>query len=582
MNNPKTAQEIIDIITKISGSIYAQKSVEWYEMRSYTVGGSEIGHLVDTDNKYDNGFFKIILDRYSKEPFNASGVFNCDSGTFLEEVTRLVFEKLNNVEVFETGSIEGFCYPQRFSPDGLAVDEKGPILCEFKTPVSRNYVDGYISFLYREQVYTGLLTLYKKYGIHARGMFLDNFMKPAFLDQLTKKHMGACFDRQRVFSGNNYKSIAEVCGNKGPLYMGIVEVIPKNKEEFIEWMINSRVDLDTIAPEDIENIDETSGDELSNSPKTSWDDKKVDLPDDNCICESKCCCSSSPEAILKFSPEEYYTNSLGKQWLKTDLNNAIVDLQKIALYGDITRHIYASKEARDVVQKKVFDGIFTQEEANKIMESMQDFTLIYHPLDVVKPETPGFFIGYKVYCVNQILIELDLDTLEEDIEFRTNCVAHTKSMMDVFNNFIDACKENNRRVVFDRALMKKWFKAAVPKKSNDCRFVCLEKLEDALYTKKFCKIYKVKNTEKTPEVLEKITFIEATTEAPLITPQTLPVELQQIYDDFIQNCDENGCRVVVNEPGMWAWFNNNLDAKLDDFENAFYDKVFCKVYKKKV
>ncbi len=475
-----SAEVWIKIIEYISGAIYAQKSVEWHEMRSYTIGGSEIGNLIH-EGKY-SGFYHILMDRYAKEQMTNG--FNCAWGNFFEEVTRLVFEKTHDVTVLETGSIEGFCYPQRFSPDGLTILADGtPVLCEFKTPVARNYVDGYISDMYHEQVYTGLLTFYSKYKIRAKGMFMDCFLKTAHLDQLKWTSRACCFDVQCVYTGKSWCSF----GNGLPIHMGLVEIVPKDREAFIEFLINSKGSCGWKVLTKKELVAQVA---TPTEPAVELlEEAQCGLDLDDCICEGACICGGLLEEDLGGLDEvaqDVYTNKKGEKFPKASFEGQ-VDILRMSLLCDLFGYIYGTKDRRDDINRKI---LLEKPEGDELaalqaqLETMQDITLVYHPLDSVVPQNDGFFVGYKVFKTNNVTIELDNDKILDDIEYRTECVAHMKTLMDAFNEYIADCKAEGYEVEFNRVAMKAWLSKAA-KGGNDCREVDVEELKDALYDNMF-------------------------------------------------------------------------------------------------
>ena len=515
-----SVEHLLAIIEALSDKIMAQKSIEWYETRFGTIGASEIGHLIHYDGKYDNGFFKIPMDRYAPEPFDADGEYNCGYGNFFEEVTRLVFEDINDVRVLETGSIEGFCPNQRFSPDGLAVDKDGtPIICEFKTPPKRNFVPGYISDVYREQVLAGLFTLYAKYKVKAKGMFMDCFLKNCYLDQLRPNDRSANFDQKRVYQGNNYKTF----GGAKAMYMGLVEIVPKDKHAFVNFLINSENDeilrvkkiIEDGEADDISEAVPPHSEAVPPHSEAVPPHSEAVQPHSEAVQPHSEAVPPHGEAVpdcplgdndsederpdfLETLFEEFETRaaSNGNDYIsdlgvihKRSKFEGVVDPQRYSQFCDILSYIYKIKAERDEIKRKIlFGGDKVALEAQ--LDAHQDIEIIYHPLDVIKPENAGFYIGYKVFRVNPITIELDYSTLREDIKIRSERVAHTRAMMDVFNQYIDDCKAEKLKPTFNRKVMKCWFKKTAGKGCNDPCKIPLDVLEDALYDNVFSNVAK--------------------------------------------------------------------------------------------
>lgn len=163
----KELQKKIDTFIQSVGTSPAQKSSEWYSLKSKTIGGSEVATILGL-----NPFRKVkslIAEKVglSEQPF--TGNIATRWGTIFESVTRdwTYHVLLMDECIQETGSLEGVIERQRYSPDGMGVvqltndnDELDYyiVLFEFKSPL-RSLPDGKIPKHYMPQIQTGMLTI---------------------------------------------------------------------------------------------------------------------------------------------------------------------------------------------------------------------------------------------------------------------------------------------------------------------------------------------------------------------------------------------------------------------------------------
>jgi hypothetical protein len=173
-----------------------QRSDEWYDLRKFTIGGSEIAALLGM-NSYDN-MSSLISGKLGISKFN--GNIHTRWGTIFEPITNQWAVYVFNVkEMNEIGSIEGKIPRQRYSPDGVGIvklktartaDDKPAdtadttdyiILFEYKSP-SCTIPNGKIAKNYRCQVQTGLLSI----DITDYAIFINNCYRKCKLTELSK------------------------------------------------------------------------------------------------------------------------------------------------------------------------------------------------------------------------------------------------------------------------------------------------------------------------------------------------------------------------------------------------------------
>lgn len=157
----------IEAFVKASSAAPAQKSAEWYALKSKTIGGSEVATVLGL-NPYKS-VKSLIAEKAGVSESEFNGNIATRWGNVFERVTRDWAELvlLMDNKIVETGSLPGIIDRQRYSPDGLGVvvliDEDGDeskyiILFEFKSPF-RSIPDGKIPKHYRPQIQTGMLTI---------------------------------------------------------------------------------------------------------------------------------------------------------------------------------------------------------------------------------------------------------------------------------------------------------------------------------------------------------------------------------------------------------------------------------------
>ena len=164
-----------------------QKSKEWYAIRPFTIGGSEIATIIGR-NPF-NTIKSLVAEKSGiKESFK--GNINTRWGCLFEQVTRewTQLTLLIKDKIIEIGSIEGIIPGQRYSPDGLGIvqlyDENDNIiyfmvLFEFKSPL-KSIPDGSIPKHYIPQIQTGLLTI----PITEVGIFVNNCYRKCALNDI--------------------------------------------------------------------------------------------------------------------------------------------------------------------------------------------------------------------------------------------------------------------------------------------------------------------------------------------------------------------------------------------------------------
>lgn len=163
----KKLQSVIDNFVKSVGASPAQKSAEWYLLKSKTIGGSEIATVLGI-----NPFKKVnslIADKLGLTEHAFTGNMATRWGTIFETVTREWSQKVLLMDecIQETGSLEGVIHGQRYSPDGLGIVKLMSeeykldyyiVLFEFKSPYG-SLPNGRIPKHYIPQIQTGMLTI---------------------------------------------------------------------------------------------------------------------------------------------------------------------------------------------------------------------------------------------------------------------------------------------------------------------------------------------------------------------------------------------------------------------------------------
>lgn len=181
-------QEQIDEFIQSVGEAPAQRSKEWYEMKSKTIGGSEVATVLGI-----NPFRQVkalIAEKTGVAADSFCGNMATRWGTLFEHLTREWTEQVLLLEkpIRETGSIPGVIERQRYSPDGLGVvrliNEKNKldnyiVLFEFKSPF-RSIPDGNIPKYYVPQIQTGMLTI----PLVEVSIFVSNCFRKCQLKQL--------------------------------------------------------------------------------------------------------------------------------------------------------------------------------------------------------------------------------------------------------------------------------------------------------------------------------------------------------------------------------------------------------------
>lgn len=169
-----------------------QGSPEWLDIRTYTIGGSEMS-VITGDNPYSK-IDNLVAQKVGFSKFN--GNIACRWGKIFEAVTRRLTERILKIEhIYETGSLEGTVPNQRYSPDGLGVvtlhceyefgnekietKEYCIVLFEYKSPYS-SIPMGIIPKYYLPQIKTGLCSI----PIADFAIFINNLFRKCSLNDL--------------------------------------------------------------------------------------------------------------------------------------------------------------------------------------------------------------------------------------------------------------------------------------------------------------------------------------------------------------------------------------------------------------
>lgn len=187
-NSYSSAVNIIKEYIATIGESPAQRSAEWYDIRKFTIGGSEVATVLGLNP------FESVKSLVAKKA-NLSSAFNGNTatrwGNLFESVTQQFTEKLlkMHVNIFVPGSVKGVVEGQRYSPDGIGVvrllrddDVKDNfiVLFEFKSPL-RSIPLGAIPKHYVPQVQTGLLSIH----IAEFAIFVNCCYRKCTLENLT-------------------------------------------------------------------------------------------------------------------------------------------------------------------------------------------------------------------------------------------------------------------------------------------------------------------------------------------------------------------------------------------------------------
>jgi hypothetical protein len=143
----------------------AQRTKEWYAIKSKTIGGSEVATVLGI-NPF-RSLKQLIAEKCGIGGFsgNTATRWGCLFEKVTEQFTEIVLLMSDNIK--EAGSIEGVIERQRYSPDGIGVVQLVcsdgttayfTILFEFKSPL-RSLPTGSVPKYYSPQIQTGLLNI---------------------------------------------------------------------------------------------------------------------------------------------------------------------------------------------------------------------------------------------------------------------------------------------------------------------------------------------------------------------------------------------------------------------------------------
>ena len=146
---------IINKVIEFTANDPAQGSKEWVSERQ--IGGSDAAAVLGK-GYFGKGMFEIVRDKIFPGG-GFSGNIATRFGRVMEEVSRLIIEKIFNTVVWEFKSLPNQLKYTSYSPDGIAVAEIFHkimmLLLEFKTPFSR-IPDGKIPKEYLPQIKSGM------------------------------------------------------------------------------------------------------------------------------------------------------------------------------------------------------------------------------------------------------------------------------------------------------------------------------------------------------------------------------------------------------------------------------------------
>ena len=182
--------EILNEFIEKNKHLAVQGSPAWLADRVYSIGGSEMSTITG-ENPYSN-IEKLVALKTGFSKF--SGNIATRWGKLFEFTTQMITSIIFDINIKETGSLEGAVPSQKYSPDGLAVmkvqfdetinnerietNEFCIVLFEFKSPLL-SIPDGSIPKHYLPQVKTGLCSI----GITDFALYISNmFRKCSFGD----------------------------------------------------------------------------------------------------------------------------------------------------------------------------------------------------------------------------------------------------------------------------------------------------------------------------------------------------------------------------------------------------------------
>lgn len=208
------------------GATPAQRSAEWYTLKSRTIGGSEIATLLGLNPFRTEQ--ALIAEKIGLGGFDGNTATRW--GTIMEHITKCWCEivlQTNNIE--EAGSIPGVIDRQRYSPDGLGIVrlkcyddtyEWYIVLFEFKAPLG-SLPNGKIPKYYMPQVQTGLLNI----PLADVGIFVNNCYRICSFEQI-----GFSEDYNEEFHKGDFKKRKNGMKKNIPLACGVI-CFYQSKEE---------------------------------------------------------------------------------------------------------------------------------------------------------------------------------------------------------------------------------------------------------------------------------------------------------------------------------------------------------------
>ena len=191
--------EIIKRFIEQTGGI-EQHSDEWYNIRSSTLGGSEIATVIGV-NPYSN-LQDLIAGKLGITNFVGNKFTTW--GTQFEPITSCITSLMLDTVIYEVGSIQGVIEGQRYSPDGIGVvtlldidDDPTEyiVLFEFKSPM-RSILNTMPKH-YEAQVQTGLLSV----PITDLAIFISCGFRKCTIDEL--KFSSTTYDK--IYHSSDFK-----------------------------------------------------------------------------------------------------------------------------------------------------------------------------------------------------------------------------------------------------------------------------------------------------------------------------------------------------------------------------------------
>ena len=207
MNNNFTSSFLKRVLDQYK-LVPSQRSVDWFEKRKRTIGGSEI-HYISSENS--SGKVKQLLNnKFEKRKF----IIPCQFGILFEEEIKKISEQHLNCNIYDVGNIKSPNIKYlSFSPDGLGVIKNEIVLFEFKCPYSR-IPNNTIKNEYLQQMQLGLYIL----PFCNKCLYIEAVFKKCPLEQLNDptSYYDFCSNEKKIYTSEQVSNgiIILCCNNE--------------------------------------------------------------------------------------------------------------------------------------------------------------------------------------------------------------------------------------------------------------------------------------------------------------------------------------------------------------------------------